>query len=90
MLLIHSKKVFHLNLKTTNILLKKNNTPGSLRWDNLPEVRISDILHEKLNSEISKAESIYVPPEVIRYLSGEEVTLSWEKTDIYSLGIVLL
>lgn len=34
---------------------------------------------------------MYIPPEIFRYFQGDNtVELNWEKTDVYSLGVVLL
>lgn len=49
MVFIHSRGMYHLNIKTTNILLKKHNTAGTLTWDVLPDVKFSDILNQKPN-----------------------------------------
>lgn len=91
MLHLHSKNLYHLNLKTTNILLKKTNTPGTLIWETFPDVKISDIIHQKFNNEIKKSEKIYVPPEAIKYLAGDDtILIDSTKADIYALGIVFL
>eukprot|EP01015_Nassula_variabilis_P005795 TRINITY_DN1433_c0_g1_i5.p1 TRINITY_DN1433_c0_g1~~TRINITY_DN1433_c0_g1_i5.p1 ORF type:complete len:226 (-),score=34.45 TRINITY_DN1433_c0_g1_i5:46-723(-) len=86
---IHSKNINHLNIKATNILLKKKDT-GSISWTNLPEIKLSDIIHERRRQTISKAESVYIAPEVYIFFANDQFPIDWGKVDVYALGVILL
>ncbi len=59
-------------------------------WTNIPDIKLSDILHERRSNEVSVAESVFISPEVHRFRNGEELDIDWKKVDVYALGIIFL
>ena len=39
---------------------------------------------------MSRAESVFISPEVQKFISGEELEIDWKKVDVYALGIIFL
>lgn len=82
---MHSHRIYHCDVKPENILLQYNRNP-QVRW---PWVKLGDFGVAKVLNRYGECDDntlgtiAYMPPEALFHRSFSE------KTDIFSLGILL-
>ncbi|XP_055354370.1 uncharacterized protein LOC129600017 isoform X2 [Paramacrobiotus metropolitanus] len=82
---LHGHRVVHADLKPSNILIKTINGENTLIICDLDDFILMDF-----GTTNARGTPIYMSPEMIAKTVGRSATIPGEKTDIWSLGCVML
>ena len=85
LMLLHSAKIVHADIKATNVLIKK--LPNGRLSGKIIDFDCAFFEKQKIGEEELGGDFVYLSPEACRFMFGEEVDLTC-KMDVFSLGLL--